>query len=156
MSLLVPALAAVFLGEIGGPLSKLSWRCPAILLIGAVVCVAGIAGFGLAARLTPWARLLLVGLALLAAGFTQVVARDAQPAPPWLAIWRSPAPFTVLALAAYGGSAVAAPLGGLIGVAAATLLAPIVAPHACIVRRIAGVLLLFAGAVAALAGLRLL
>ncbi len=156
MSLLIPALVAVFLGEAGGRLSKIDWRWPAVLMIVATLAVAGLAGLGLATRLTPWARLLLVGIALLAAGFTQMVAREAEPVSPWLAMWRSPAPFTVLSLAAYGGSAVAALLGGWIGLAAACLIAPVVAPRAPHARRIAGALLLFAGTIIALAGLRLL
>lgn len=153
--MLIPALIAVLLGETGGRLAARGGRPGTLILLAVMLVVGAVAGFGLAAQLTPWARTLLVGMALIAAALPQLRAALPRREPAWQAVWLSGAPLTVLALAAFAGAPLAAAAGGIAGAAAAILLGSRIAWPKRAVRRLCGALLLAAGLGAALTGLRL-
>ena len=185
MDVLIPALLAVLLSEIGGKTQNFALahamagqsRSGLLALLLSSLIAYGAAAFGgtLIGPMIPLeAQSLMVGVALLAAGVPMVMkARSgpALPAPP--SISRSifgfattqfgdGAQFLVFALAAKGGGPWLALLGGLFGVAASAMLAMTMAKdwpqggRLTAMRIGAGVLLSVAGFVAAISALQLI
>lgn len=150
--MLVPAMLAVLLGEAGGVLARARHGWLALVSCALVLAVSTIGGTVIAPMLTPPARTLLVGVALLLAAAGQL--RDAPVVRPELAIWSSSVPLSLFALSLYAGSPFAVAVGGALGLAAVIGIGARAARTA--MHRTAAALLSVAGLFAALAGLRLL
>ena len=185
MDVLVPALLAVLLSEVGGKTQNFALAHAMAgqsrngllsLLLSSLIAyaVAAIAGTLIGQMIPLEARSLLVGVALLAAGVPMVMkarAAPALPSPP--SFVRSAfgfattqfgdgAQFLVFALAAKGTSPALALIGGLLGVMASGFLAMLIGKdwpqggRLSGIRIGAGVLLSIAGFVAAISALQLI
>ncbi|CAN5338923.1 hypothetical protein BH09PSE3_BH09PSE3_04370 [soil metagenome] len=163
MNALIPAFVAVLLAEIGGSLVIFGRerRIVAAVVMVLLVAIAAIGGWSITAMLITPARTLLLGLALLFAGWAQF----GQPAKiigkptiitSALTLYRSPAPFLAFAFASLMNAPLSAAAGTIagVGVAAAPGVLDIAIPRT--VRAGAGVILCLAGIFAALSGLRLI
>lgn len=137
MDALVPALVAVLLAEMGGKTQGVAHAGAvaygagrpllALLLTSAIgLGVAAAGGVYISHLLTPEARTLLAALALVFAGAPMLLPRRKTPEPPRhllpafaTAQFGDSAQFIVFAIAAQGGEAVLAAIGGVAGVLAA-------------------------------------
>ena len=155
----VPALVAVLLAE-WGPRAALLWRAPRRELVlwcaAAMIFAAGAAGTLVGPMLTGWAESLMIGVALVLAAIGQLQRIKPVTAPGrvlWT-FWSGGTILLVFALAAPFG-ALAASFGALAGLALAIVTAEAGLPVR-LVRSCAALILVVAGATAALGGLRLL
>jgi hypothetical protein len=158
---LIPALLAVVLAEIGGPLASLARDRPNIVGFVAALLVCGAAAIGASFVdiMIVDARTLMLGVVLMIAAtgqFERAKPRKTTAIATGLTLWRSPAPFLAFALAAWSNSPVSVALGGLFGMGAVTAAAIIGVPVPRSARIGAGGVLLAVGAFAALSGLHLL
>jgi len=158
---LIPALVTVLLAEFGGRASALVGTSRPLLvaaIAGAAIAAAAVGGALIAPSMTPWARLLLLAVALLFAGTNQL-----GPTKPrvealtlvssLLLIWRSSAPFCAFAFAAWLAAPIASAIGAMLGLGIAAVSAPLA--RLVGVRHTMGSVLIVGGLIAALLALRL-
>lgn len=163
MDALVPAFVATALAEFGGAASAVEKQGtrPAwiVLFVALIAAVAATGGWFVAGELTPEARTLMLGLALVCAG-----AFPGEAKPGWKgalgtarALLGGGAPFLIFAFALRAATPALAAAGGLMGMLAAILAAPLAAGLPIRpVRAAIRLLLIVAGIVTGLAGLRLI
>jgi hypothetical protein len=159
---LIPAFVAVLLAEIGGPLAifTVERRTFAALAMVLLVIVAVVGGWAVAGLLIAPARVLLLGLAMLFAGFAQFGQRAPVAGKPTIVasammLYRSPAPFLAFAFSAWMGAPATAGVGALAGIGVAATSGSLHGAMPRVVRTGAGIILCLAGIIAALNGLRL-
>jgi Ca2+/H+ antiporter, TMEM165/GDT1 family len=165
----IPALIAVLLAETGGR-SAVFARLPRLTLaataLGLAVGVAAVAGYAMAPTMTPRARALMLGLALVLSGAGQF-GRYASVEAPWsfvqtlLLVSRTGVPLLAFALAIWSGTTmgpVAGALAGFVGAVAIGAILGEAMPVAAFqwLRRCAGALLLVTGIYCALWALRVI
>ena len=180
MDAILPALLAVLLAETGGKTQGLVHAAglarPELPVLGVLLLTTltglGVAAFGgsaIAHLLTPDARALLAGMALVFAGAPMLLPRRKPIAPPRhlvLALAKSQfgdaSQFIVFAIAARADTPVLAVMGGVFGVTAA-MLPPLMMGKGwpgkiplTVLRTAAAMLLLIAGAGLAVGALRLI
>jgi hypothetical protein len=159
---LIPVFVAVLLAEIGGPLAMFGRerRNSAALVMTLLIIVAVVGGLSVGALLIAPARLLMLGLALLFAGFAQFSRRPAMVEKPTLlasalTLYRSPAPFLAFAFASWISAPIAAGVGAIAGIGVAGAIGSFGPTIPRGIRIAAGAALCLAGTVAVLSGLRL-
>jgi hypothetical protein len=160
---LIPALVAVLLSELGGPLLILGRerRTGTALALASLVALAVVGGSATAALLAPHARTLLLGLALMIAAGSQWGNRKFPGGKPTMiasamTLYRSPTPFLAFALTAWTNAPLTAFAGVMagLGIIAGVASLGVAIPRAA--RIGAGAIMGLAGIFAALSGLRLL
>jgi Ca2+/H+ antiporter, TMEM165/GDT1 family len=164
----IPTLIAVLLAETGGRSAAFA-RLPRLTLaatvLGLAVSLAAIAGFAIAPTMTPYARALMLGVALILTGAGQF-GTNATVEPPTSVVatlalvWRTGVPLLAFAFAIWSGSTlgpVAGAITGFVGaVAIGAILSDATSPHLFRwVRRGAGTAITVIGIYAALWALRL-
>lgn len=162
MNALIPVFVAVLLAEIGGTLAIFGRdrRAVAGLAMFLLVVFAAFAGWSIAGRLFPPGSTLLLGLALLVAGYAQFDQRETRVGSPTvfasaMSLYRSPSPFLVFAFATWMSAPLTAGAGALAGIAVAVTVGSLDLPALRTVRICAGIILCLTGIFAALSGLRL-
>jgi Ca2+/H+ antiporter, TMEM165/GDT1 family len=163
MSAFLPTILLVLLGDAGGNLSQLQRASHRMMLatFAGLLVGAAAAGSGLiAGQLVPDARLLMIAIALILAGFTRLVRPTTNTNATGtraivnaaLLLWRSTAPFTAFAMAIWLSDPLGAGAGALmgLGLSVATPRLPLW------ILRCAGAVLILLGIIAGLNGLRLI
>jgi hypothetical protein len=164
---LIPVFVAVLLAEFGGSLATFGpkRRVVVAIAVALLVVAAAIGGWAIAGILVTPARTMLLGLALLFAGFGKFERRKEIAGEPTLLasamlVYRSPTPFLVFSFASLMSAPISAAIGALAGVGVVMTVGPLVggANEVAIPPRVragAGIILCLAGIFAALSGLRL-
>ena len=168
MNAFIPAFVAVLLAEIGARSGALARSDRTLLLAGCAGLLIGgaaVAGLLVAPIMSPHARLLMLGLALILSAAGQFGRARAPAAAPGalrslLLLWGASATLLAFALAAWLAAPVSAAAGALAGLASAViggaaLSAGVSSAHLALIRRIAGGTLLLVGGFCMLQGLRL-
>jgi hypothetical protein len=163
----IPAFLAVLFAEFGARsihFIRLPRLALAATLLGLAVGVAAVAGVSLAPTMNANARALLLGLALILAGFGQFGKAPSGDPPASVAgtalfVWRSSAPFLAFAFSVWKSAPVGAAAGALAGIAGVVALSaamPLSPTTIIRLRRGAGVTMTVIGIYAALWALRLI
>jgi Ca2+/H+ antiporter, TMEM165/GDT1 family len=158
---LIPALVAVLLAELGGRVSTLGEAQRPLglaAIAGAAIAAAAVGGSLLAPSMTPWARLLLLALALIFGGVNQFAKHKTLPdarglGPSILLVWRSSAPFSAFAFSAWLAAPIGSAAGAILGLGIAVASAPLA--RLTRPRQAMGSLLILGGLISALMALRL-
>lgn len=163
MDALVPAFVAAALAEFGGAapaVEKGGTRPVWILLLTALIAgIAAASGWYVSSELTPEARTLMLGLALVCAG-----AFPGEAKPGWTGVFGTArallgggAPFLIFAIALRATTPAFAAVGGAMGMLAAIVAVPLAAGLPIRpIRTAIRLLLIFAGVLTGLSGLRLI
>jgi Ca2+/H+ antiporter, TMEM165/GDT1 family len=162
----IPAMIAVLLAETGGrsmQFARLPRLALAAMLLGVAVGIAAFAGNSIAPEMNPYARALMLGIALILTGCGQFgkPASGDPPASLWatlLFVWRSGAPFLAFAFSLWRAAPVGAAAGALAGMVGAAAFGAVHMPASYLIalRRAAGAVLIMTGFYAAFWALRLI